>query len=32
MPAGSYTLRFTPGTWFVGEDNVIEATFDFSIE
>ena len=32
MPAGSYTLRFTPGTWFVGEDNVTEATFDFSIE
>jgi hypothetical protein len=30
-PAGDYTLRFTPGTWFVGEDGVTEATFDFTI-
>ena len=32
MTAGDYTLRFAPGAWFVGEDNVTEATFDFSIE
>ncbi len=32
MPAGDYTLRFAPGAWFVGEDNVTEATFDFSLE
>jgi hypothetical protein len=30
-PAGDYTLRFTPGSWFVGEDGVTEATFDFAI-
>lgn len=32
MPAGDYTLRFAPGVWFVGQDDVTEATFDFSIE
>jgi len=32
MPAGDYTVRFAPGNWFVGEDNVTEATFDFAIE
>jgi hypothetical protein len=32
IPAGDYTLRFTPGDWFVGEDGVTEATFDFSLE
>jgi hypothetical protein len=32
MPAGDYTLRFTPGDWFVGDDGVTEATFDFTLE
>lgn len=32
MPAGDYTLRFAPGSWFVGDDGVTEATFDFSID
>jgi hypothetical protein len=32
MPTGDYTLRFAPGVWFVGQDDVTEATFDFSIE
>jgi hypothetical protein len=32
MPTGDYILRFAPGNWFVGEDNVTEATFEFSIE
>jgi hypothetical protein len=32
QPAGDYTLRFTPGSWFVGEDGVTEGTFDFTIE
>ena len=31
MPAGDYTLRLSPGSWFVGADGVTEATFDFSI-
>ncbi|TFG68274.1 MAG: hypothetical protein E4H24_04045 [Thermomicrobiales bacterium] len=32
MPAGAYTLRFTPGSWFVGADGVTEAAVDFTIE
>jgi hypothetical protein len=31
-PSGEYTLRFTPGSWFIGEDGVAEGTFDFVIE
>jgi hypothetical protein len=31
-PSGEYTLRFTPGTWFIGSDEVGEGTFDFVIE
>jgi hypothetical protein len=31
-PAGDYTLRFTPGSWFIGADGVTEATFDFSLD
>jgi len=31
-PAGDYTLRLTPGSWFIGDDGVTEATFDFSLE
>ena len=31
MPAGDYTLRLTPGGWFVGDDGVEEATFDFAL-
>lgn len=31
-PSGEYTLRFTIGSWFVGEDGVAEGTFDFVIE
>jgi hypothetical protein len=30
--AGSYTLRFTPGDWFVGDDGVSEGTLSFTIE
>lgn len=30
-PAGDYTLRFTPGDPFIGEDGVTEATFDFTL-
>ena len=29
--AGNYTLRFTPGSWFIGDDGVEEATFDFAL-
>jgi hypothetical protein len=28
---GDLTLRFTPGSWFVGEDGVEEATFEFAL-
>lgn len=31
-PEGSYTLRFTPGSWFISDDGVTEATFSFSLE
>ncbi|MBT8207778.1 MAG: hypothetical protein KJO18_05855 [Acidimicrobiia bacterium] len=31
MPAGDYVLRFSPGSWFVGDDDVTDATFEFSI-
>ncbi|MGD2158657.1 MAG: hypothetical protein PVG32_17385 [Anaerolineales bacterium] len=31
-PTGSYTLRFTPGMWFIGEDGVEEASFEFTLE
>ncbi|HEY5626162.1 MAG TPA: hypothetical protein VIT93_06710 [Dehalococcoidia bacterium] len=30
--AGEYTLRFTPGSWFIGDDGVDEATFTFDLE
>jgi hypothetical protein len=30
--AGTYTLRFTPGDWFVGDDGVAEGTLSFTIE
>ncbi len=29
--AGEYTLRFTPGSWFVGEDGVDEVTVTFDL-
>ena len=29
--SGDLTLRFTPGSWFVGEDGVEEATFEFAL-
>ncbi|HEY5638738.1 MAG TPA: hypothetical protein VIW01_01660 [Dehalococcoidia bacterium] len=29
--AGEYTLRFTPGSWFIGEDGVTEATLTFEL-
>ncbi len=29
--AGEYTLRFTPGNWFVGDDGVTEATLTFEL-
>lgn len=29
--AGDFTLRFTPGSAFVAEDGITEATFDFSL-
>jgi hypothetical protein len=29
---GAYSVRFTPGNWFVGEDEVTEATFGFTLE
>jgi hypothetical protein len=31
-PSGEYTLRFTPGSWFVGSDEVAEGNFTFVIE
>ena len=31
MPAGDFTLKLTPGSWFIGEDGVTESTFDFTI-
>ncbi|MGA9596702.1 MAG: hypothetical protein WBV06_11115 [Acidimicrobiia bacterium] len=31
-PAGDYTLRLTPGTWFIGEDGVTDASFAFTID
>jgi len=31
-PSGEYTLRFTPGSWFIGSDEVTEGSFDFFIE
>lgn len=30
--SGEYSLRFTPGNWFVGEDGVTEATLDFTLD
>jgi hypothetical protein len=29
-PEGSYTLRFTPGSWFIPENGATEASFDFT--
>jgi hypothetical protein len=29
--SGAYTLRFQPGTWFVGDDGVDSASVDFTI-
>ncbi len=31
MPSGDFVLRLTPGSWFIGDDGVTEATFEFSI-
>lgn len=31
-PDGSYTLRFTPGSWFIPENGATEATFDFTLQ
>jgi len=31
MVTGDFTLRLTPGSWFVGDDGVTEATFEFSL-
>ncbi|WKZ82325.1 MAG: hypothetical protein QY307_09620 [Acidimicrobiia bacterium] len=30
--SGGYTLRFTPGSWFVGDDGVEQATFEFVLQ
>lgn len=29
--SGDLTVRFTPGSWFVGDDGVEEATFEFAL-
>jgi hypothetical protein len=29
---GAYTLRFTPGTWFIGDDEVSEGSLAFTLE
>ncbi len=31
MPSGSFVIRLTPGNWFVGDDGVTEATFEFTL-
>ncbi len=31
MVTGVFTLRLMPGMWFIGDDGVTEATFDFSL-
>jgi hypothetical protein len=31
-PDGMYTLRFTPGNWFIGSDGVTEGAIDFEIQ
>ncbi|HUF37505.1 MAG TPA: hypothetical protein VMN57_03190 [Anaerolineales bacterium] len=31
-PAGTFTLRFTPGSWLVGDDGVAEGAFEFTLE
>lgn len=31
-PSGEYSLRFTPGNWFIGEDGATEATLDFTLD
>lgn len=30
--SGDYTVRFTPGSWFIGDDGVTDATFDFTLD
>lgn len=30
-PGGDYTLRFTPGSWFIGNDGATEATMEFTL-
>jgi len=30
-PSGTYTLQMMPGSWFVGDDGVDKATFEFSL-
>lgn len=29
--SGTYALTFTPGSWFVGDDEIEEATFEFTL-
>jgi hypothetical protein len=31
MPSGTFAVRLAPGTWFIGEDGVTEATFEFPL-
>ncbi len=31
LPPGDFIVKLTPGSWFIGEDGVTEATFDFTI-
>jgi len=31
-PNGKYTLRFTPGNWFIGSDGMTEGAIDFEIQ
>jgi len=30
--SGTYSVRFTPGNWFVGDDEVTEGTFEFTLD
>ena len=30
-PAGDFSVRLAPGSWFIGDDDVTEATFEFTI-
>ena len=30
--SGTYSVRFTPGNWFIGDDEVTEGTFEFTLD